>query len=198
MKHLKLFENFDNNSIEDICKQYNIYDYTINSDGSIDVDGSVYLYELELTRLPLKFNTIKGNFIIRDCKYTTLEGCPKYVGGTFNCSNNDLNSLKYSPEYVGGIFNCSNNNLTSLEGCPSVVIEKIFCHNNDMETLIGIPEDFNGEFISNQRLMVIYELLKDNLEYVRNFYEYGIITNLKEYTQTFNWKRFIKFWDWCF
>ena len=39
MKHLKLFENFED--IESICKKYNITNYTINVDGSIDVNGNV-------------------------------------------------------------------------------------------------------------------------------------------------------------
>ena len=43
MKHIKLFENFDTKSIEEICKKYHIDNYTINDDGSIDVDNSVYI-----------------------------------------------------------------------------------------------------------------------------------------------------------
>ena len=34
-------------SIIEICKQYGIINYTINPDGSIDVNGSVYLYGKE-------------------------------------------------------------------------------------------------------------------------------------------------------
>ena len=39
MKYLKLFENFDQTKIDKICKKYGIENYTINPDGSIDVDG---------------------------------------------------------------------------------------------------------------------------------------------------------------
>ena len=35
MKHLKLFENFQD--IDSICKKYRIKNYTINPDGSVDV-----------------------------------------------------------------------------------------------------------------------------------------------------------------
>ena len=55
MKHIKLFESF--NDIDSICKKYNITNYTINSDGSIDVDGDVNLSNRGLTKLPLKFGT---------------------------------------------------------------------------------------------------------------------------------------------
>ncbi len=48
--------------IHDICKKYNIKDYTINPDGSIDVLGNVSLSNNELTELPLKFNIVEGFF----------------------------------------------------------------------------------------------------------------------------------------
>ena len=47
-----------------ICKKYGIENYTINSDGSIDVNGNVDLYDESLTELPLTFNKVTGYF---DC-----------------------------------------------------------------------------------------------------------------------------------
>ena len=55
-----LYESF--NEIHSICREYEIDDYTINSDGSIDVDGDVDLDHTSLYKLPLKFNKVKGNF----------------------------------------------------------------------------------------------------------------------------------------
>ena len=75
MKYLKLFENFED--IHEICKICGIENYTINPDGSIDVDGNVNLYEMELTKLPLKFNNVSGYFNCSWNDLTTLEGCPK-------------------------------------------------------------------------------------------------------------------------
>ena len=47
MRHLRLYENFQSvNEIEEICKKYNIKNYTINADGSVDVDGKVDLSQL--------------------------------------------------------------------------------------------------------------------------------------------------------
>ena len=48
MKYLKLFESFGN--IDEICKKYSIENYTINPNGSIDVDGHVDLSDKELTK----------------------------------------------------------------------------------------------------------------------------------------------------
>ena len=42
MKHLKRF-NESTKFIESICESYDIRNYVINTDKSIDVDGNVYL-----------------------------------------------------------------------------------------------------------------------------------------------------------
>ena len=95
-----------------ICEKYNIKNYTINPDGSIDVNGSVDLSFNDLTELPLRFNKVTGWF---DCSYnrlTSLKGSPRWIGGSFYCYNNRLSSLEFSPDYVGGSFWCNNNQLT--------------------------------------------------------------------------------------
>ena len=95
-----------------ICEKYNITNYTINEDGSIDVDGDVYLWNKGLTELPLTFNKVTGYFDCDDNNLTTLKGCPRWVGGFFSCYRNRLPSLEFSPDYVGGDFYCYNNPLT--------------------------------------------------------------------------------------
>jgi hypothetical protein len=95
-----------------ICKQYNIKNYTINSDGSIDVVGDVDLWRKSLTELPLIFNKVSGYFYCGDNFLTTLKGCPRWVESDFNCSYNRLTSLEFRPDYVGGYFTCVYNNLT--------------------------------------------------------------------------------------
>ena len=74
--------------IKEICDRYNIKNYTINSDGSIDVDGDVSLSNYDLDKMPLKFNKVKGHFVISLLGIETLEGCPEYVGGDFIISLN--------------------------------------------------------------------------------------------------------------
>ena len=69
--------------IHDICEEYNIKNYSINPDGSIDVNGDVIIVNKNLYKLPLKFNKVNGNFYCSYNKLTSLEGCPKYVGGNF-------------------------------------------------------------------------------------------------------------------
>jgi hypothetical protein len=100
------------NSIHDICKQYKIENYTINPDGSIDVNGDVFLDNKRLTELPLTFNKITGYFSCSDNKLTSLKGSPRWIGGWFDCNYNQLTSLEFSPDYVGGVFCCDRNQLT--------------------------------------------------------------------------------------
>ncbi len=100
-------------SIHDICKRYNIKNYTINPDGSIDVNGSVNLYDGSLTELPLTFNKVTGYFTCGFNQLTSLKGSPRWVGGYFNCSCNQLTNLEGSPDYVGDDFYCETNQLTN-------------------------------------------------------------------------------------
>ena len=96
-----------------ICEKYNITNYTVNPDGSIDVNGNVYLYDRGLTELPLTFNRIEFDFWFSNNNLTSLKGCPRWIGGNFNCYNNRLTSLEFSPDYIGGYFDCQCNNLTN-------------------------------------------------------------------------------------
>jgi hypothetical protein len=117
--------------IHDICKSFDIKNYTINPDGSIDVEGSVYLFNLNLDKLPLKFNKVGGYFGCSNNNLTTLEGCPTEVGEAFYCSSNKLTSLKGCPKFVGGTFYFGNNPLESLEGSPNYVGGDFYCNNKD-------------------------------------------------------------------
>jgi hypothetical protein len=56
-------------------------------------------------------NICYGHFSCSDnSSLTSLEGCPKEVGGYFWCySNSSLTSLKGCPKEVGGDFYCYNN-----------------------------------------------------------------------------------------
>jgi hypothetical protein len=85
MKYLKLYENHKNEEdVHRLCKEYNIKKYTINDDLSIDVDGEVYLWFSDLTKLPLNFNKVNGDFNCIFNRLTSLEGAPKEVNGDFN------------------------------------------------------------------------------------------------------------------
>ncbi len=129
--------------IHDICEELFIKEYTINTDGSIDVDGNVYISNLDLSKLPLKFNIVHGSF---DCSYnnlTTLDGSPKVVGGFFSVSDNNLTSLIGGPVNVKYSYFCSNNELVSLDGGPIIIGGLFRCNNNPLKSIDGFNGDYN-------------------------------------------------------
>ena len=116
----------DFDEIIQICNKYNIQNYSINSDGSIDVDGDVDIQQMKLTKLPLKFNSVSGNFYCQINKLISLTGSPVSVGGNFNCSINNLTSLIESPLKIGGNYDCVNNKLLNLVGCTEAIAGEFY------------------------------------------------------------------------
>ena len=119
MRYIKTFNESTNTSeIEAICEKYYIKNYNINNDGSIDVNGNVLLWNRKLTKLPLKFRNVYGDFKCVSNKLISLEGAPQYVGSDFNCSGNQLTSLEGAPKKVYGSFWCDSNNLKNIDYLP--------------------------------------------------------------------------------
>ena len=139
MKYLKLFESFED--IKEICRRYNIIDYTINPNGSIDVDGNVNLYFQGLTKLPLKFNKVNGRFYCYDNNLTSLEGSPIEINGGFDCSNNELTSFEFSPKIIRGEFDCGTNNIKTFEYFPRFVKRYFWCYGNPIYEVWQLFED---------------------------------------------------------
>ena len=179
MKYLELFENFK--YIDDICYKYGIGNYIINQDGSIDVNGDVYLENKTLSVLPLKFNRVGGYFFCYDNKLTTLEGSPKEVGYHFLCGHNQLTSLEGGPQKTGGSFNCSNNKLTTLIGGPKSVGFNYFCGGNQLTDVHGFPNYLidGGLYISNNPVSEIISVIgpkyKDRVKFIFWLNEYDVI-----------------------
>jgi len=138
LKKYRLFESVNEEEIHDICREYGITSYTINEDGTIDVDGDVNLTSKLLTKLPLKFRNVGGGFCCSSNQLTTLSGAPQTVGGDFRCSYNQLKTLEGAPQLVGGNFSCYDNQLTTLEGAPKSVGDGFYCSNNQLTNLEGL------------------------------------------------------------
>jgi hypothetical protein len=160
-------------TIEQICEKYDITNYVINEDGSIDVNGDVNLDNLKLTELPLTFNKVSGDFFCRFNELTTLKGSPKWVGGNFGCMYNNLTSLEFSPDYVGGVFSCRSNDLTDLVGSPKEVVGDF--NSNDNPNLItpkGCSEKIGrGFYCKNTPLSSIFNNVDQNFLHAFNFYK---------------------------
>ena len=98
----------NNAEIEVWCEEMDIQNYTINSQGEIDVDGSVDFGSENFKELPYKFGTVKGYFDIgNNPNLTSLKNCPNYVTELFACNKcPQLDSLEGCPKEVRGIFYC--------------------------------------------------------------------------------------------
>jgi ribose 5-phosphate isomerase RpiB len=129
----KDMNNLTNKEIEDILDELKIKNYTIYKDGTVDVNGDVYLTSLGLTKIPVKFGKVTGNFNCSNNQLTSLKNAPKEVTGYFDCSCNKLTSLKNAPEKVGRSFDCSFNNLTTLEYAPKEVNGYFNCSYNKVD-----------------------------------------------------------------
>ena len=78
MKYLRKF-NESKEYIKSICQKYGIKNYTINDDGSIDVNGDVILSRIGFTKIPVKFKNVRGYFDCQDNQLTTLENAPQSI-----------------------------------------------------------------------------------------------------------------------
>ncbi|MCK9472061.1 MAG: hypothetical protein M0Q88_09960, partial [Bacilli bacterium] len=170
-KYIRTFnESTKTSEIEAICNEYNIENYIINEDGSIDVDGDVDLYNKNLKALPLNFRKVSGNFKCSFNKLISLKGSPQSIGEDFHCSYNNLTSLEGSPKNIGGRFNCSFNKLTSLEGSPQSVGGYFYCSYNQLTTLEGVPQRVGEYFSCNNNNL-------KNIDYLPKYYKELYISN---------------------
>jgi len=132
--------------VDSRCKKYQIENYSINSDGSIDVNDFVVINNWGLTKLPLKFRNVSGGFNCDANRLTTLEGSPQSIGGSFYCEENKLSNLDGTPREIGGSLYCGDNKLTSLEGAPNTVGDNFYCSKNKLTNLVGCPTSVGGDF----------------------------------------------------
>jgi len=196
LKKYRLFENHAD--IHRVCKEYGIENYTINSDGTIDVvdfnsqHGSVELDGVSrevLTKLPLKFNQVSGNFYCSYNQLTSLEGAPLSVGGDFYCRDNKLTSLEGAPKHIGGVFNCNNNQLTSLEGAPLSVGGTFDCSSNQLTSLEGAPKHIGDYFDCDYNKLT-------NLDHLPNISNEIYMAGNPVYSIVYNWiKESKKRWE---
>jgi hypothetical protein len=155
----KSFIKESKEDIESICKKYGIKNYTINEDGTIDVDGDVYLYNKALNRLPLKFGKVSGYFDCSDNKLTSLEGSPREVGFDFYCDKNKLESLEGISKYISGLINCEANKLIDAKGVKDGWRGEVWIEGNPVYEIFRLfPQERFDEVIE---YLNEYEVIRD-------------------------------------
>ena len=99
LKYKKFLESKES-EIAQICKRFEIENWSVNKEGLIYVEGNVSLVNKGLKEIPLKFGKVEGYFNFSYNKLISLEGSPKVVGGNFYCQSNKLTSLRGGPKIV--------------------------------------------------------------------------------------------------
>jgi len=162
-------------NIDDICKRYNIKNYIINPDNSVDVNGNVHLGRKELEKLPLKFNKVSGIFDCSCNNLTSLEGAPKYVGGSFYCYRNNLTSFIGAPQWVTSYFSCSGNeNLTSFEGFPVNIGKEVSFGNNPVSYIFSNYI----KIVEGIELFNEFRIITNDVIHLNRFNDYCNLNNL--------------------
>ncbi len=153
---IKLFEQFNNEQeIINICKKYKIKNYTINPDGSIDVDGDIDLRYRTLYKLPLNFNRVNGSFF---------------------CYGNSLSNLENSPVEVNGDFDCYDSSIKSLIGSPIIVRKDLILTDNPISIVDSSIEVYGDIHIDDTNFDdKIKSLSQDKL---RILFEHGVDYNI--------------------
>jgi hypothetical protein len=72
----------------------------------VDVEGSVWLHNNGLDRLPFAFGKVGGYFDCAHNRFMTLEGAPIEVDDDFMCNGIRLASLDEMPKIIHGDFMC--------------------------------------------------------------------------------------------
>jgi len=159
-----------------------ICDYRILDDKSVAVRGSVNLAMSQITRLPVQFKEVEGNFVCAHNLLTSLLGSPRVVGGNFDCAHNLLSNMHHAPKQVGGYFSCAHNMITSLELSPERVHKHFNCVSNSIANLDHIPDFVGDDFHCAQNPQL------GRLQYVSDFKE---IKNFVEHLHIQKEKRFL-------
>jgi hypothetical protein len=123
-------------------------DVTINPDGSVSVDDSVWLLK-NTTSLPIKLKKIEGNF---------------------DASHSDLDNLTNFPDYVASDLELRNNYLTHLLGAPAFVGNDLLLSGNPLRSLVGFPAHVGGTVSLdwNEHLPLLRVLLAKNTSILGN------------------------------
>ena len=127
---------------------HGVSSYTINSDGSVDVNGDLDLAGCRYNKLPVKFNKVTGDIHITKSSLKTLEGLPKVIEGDFELYGVDLDNLANGPSLVKGSLNLEQAKIGSWTGSSIREVggnlNLSSCKSSELK---GMPDKVGGDFI---------------------------------------------------
>ena len=140
--------------IRDWLREYNIKNYTLNNDLTIDVDDNVIIqFDDTFIQFPeyIQFNKVNGDFILESLfNLRTLKGCPKIVTRICEISNcTKLKNLDGCPENCYTLNCYDNNNLKTLTNMSNYDIKNYF-NSIPVDRLLSTLKDDNICFIPSK------------------------------------------------
>ena len=118
-------------------------DYKIHPDGSVEFYTSVEMVDPH-RKVPIKIREAHSGLNLNGVNLTSLEGCPRTVGGMFRIDGNpNLKSLLHCPTFCGSI-NALRCGLTTVEHGPTTVQRDYNIAGNRLTTLKHLPDGFEN------------------------------------------------------
>lgn len=117
--------NWTEDQIVKWLKSEKISNYRINLDKTVSVDGTVNLFNHNLNNLPIKFDKVNGDFLVRHNLFANFKGFPNEIGGDLSVSHNK--------------------NLKSFSGASGIIVRgKVYMAETGIRSLEGVSDIFAG------------------------------------------------------
>ena len=173
------------------CKSLGIQNYTINDDGTVDVNGDLVIYlsldarKDEPPNILINFNKVNGDVDIslnwRNLGRNELPFTFNEVTGSFFVDHCQLESLKGCPKKVGRCFSARVNILFTLEGAPKTVGSDFSVSHNLLRDLKGSPKYVGGYVDVSSNELESLEGLTSRIDGALDFSD-NRITSFDHYT----------------
>jgi ATP-dependent protease Clp ATPase subunit len=178
--------------IEEWLKIHRISDYIIRNNNTVDVNRSIYLYNSNITEIPIKFNTIDGSIDLSHNLLVNLDFMPKEITGYIDIRDNEpLTNLNSLPKKITHLLisSCTLKDFTEL---PKEINKLTIKLNKHIPLFDGIPENIkNGIELQYNYKKLYPEVLDTIIQYFRkNGLEKGIklLLNIKQKSDEENYK----------
>lgn len=165
IKSKNVLSSYSKSKLNAIAKKYKLkYD---SDNDCYNSDTTVFLEDDMVAngKIIINFGTVGGDFNCSMTQITSLEGCPREIGGDFNAENcKKLITLKGAPKVVNGdFFVMGCDSLVSLEGSPDVVHGSFHCSESGIKSLQGATKEVGGGFYCSQTQITSLEGCPDHL-----------------------------------
>jgi hypothetical protein len=136
--------------IEKMLLEYGVHNFTINDDGTVDVDGDLLLWPHTLPfsmgfEEYFTFGMVNGDFHGQHNGLVTLEGLPNWVSGDYYVNHNHLTSLQHLPKYIGGDLYIHHNDLKEFDLEDTYIGGEIYAWSNPHLDKLNQEWAYSGE-----------------------------------------------------